>query len=61
MFIGYFEVSANFNLENWREKFIKPIYILYQIYSVLIRSQNLLCSLCELLMSFLNIDIYLYR
>ena len=52
MFTGYFEVLVNFNIENRREKFIILISILCQIYNILIRSQNLLCFLCELLMSF---------
>ena len=42
---GYFEVSVNFNVENRREKFIILIDILYPIYSILIRSQNILCFL----------------
>ena len=54
MFITYFEVSANFYVENWREKFIILISILYPIYKILIRSQNLLCFLHALLMSYLN-------
>ena len=54
MFPGYFEVSVNFNVENRREKFIILVSILYPIYSIPIRSQNLLCFLCELLMSFLT-------
>ena len=58
MFTGYFEVLVNFNVENLREKFIFLISILYPIYSILIRSQNLLCFLRELLMSFLNTYIY---
>ena len=53
MFIGYFEVLVNFNLENRRVKFIIQINILYAMYRILIRSQNLLCFLCELLMRFL--------
>ena len=52
MLTGYFEVSVNFNVENRREKFIIQISIVYPIYSILIRSQNFLCSLRELLMSF---------
>ena len=52
MFIGYFEISVNFNVKNRREKFI--ILILYPIYRILIRSPNLLCFLRELLMSFSN-------
>ena len=54
MFTGYFEVSVNFNVENRREKFIILISILYVIYSILIRSQFLLCFLRELIMSILN-------
>ena len=54
MFIGYFEISVNFNVENRREKFIILISILYLIYRILIRGQNLLCFLRELLVSFLN-------
>ena len=42
MFIGYFEVSVNFNVENRRQKFIISISILYPIYRILIRSQSLL-------------------
>ena len=53
MFTGYFEVSVNFNIENRREKFIILISILYPIYNILIRSQNLLCFLRELLVIFL--------
>ena len=53
MFNGYFEVSVNFNVENRREKFIILISIPNPIYRILIRSQNLLCLLRELLMSFL--------
>ena len=52
MLTGYFEVSVNFNVENRREKFIIQISIVYPIYSILIRRQNLLCSLRELLMCF---------
>ena len=55
MFIGYFEVSINFNVENRWEKFIFLISILYPIYRILIKGQNLLCFLRELLMRFLNI------
>ena len=55
MFTCYFEVSVNFNVENRREKFIILISILYPIYRILIRSQNFLCFLRELLMSFLNV------
>ena len=55
MFIGYFEVSVNFNVQNRREKFIILISILYPIYRILIRSQNLLCFLSGLLMSFLMV------
>ena len=55
MFIGYFEVSVNFNVENRREKFIILISIFYPIYIILIRSQNILCFLREFLMSFLNV------
>ena len=54
MFIGYFEISVNFNVENRREKFIILISILYLIYRILIRGQNRLCFLRELLVSFLN-------
>ena len=54
MFIGYFEVSVNFNVENRREKFIILIIILSPIYRILIRSQNLSCFLREFLMSFLS-------
>ena len=43
MFVGLFELSINFNVENRREKFIILISILYLIYRILIRSQNLLC------------------
>ena len=53
MFIGYFEVSVNFNVENRREKFITLISILYPIYRILIRSQNILCFLRELFVNFL--------
>ena len=53
MFTGYFEVSVNFNVENRRKNFLILISILYPIYSILIRSQNVLCFLRELLMSFL--------
>ena len=56
MFTGYFEVSVNFNQENRREKFIILISVQYPIYSILIRSQNLLCSIGELWMSFLSIN-----
>ena len=52
-FIGYFEVSVNFNVENRREKFVILISILHPIYRILIKSQNLLRFLHELLMSFL--------
>ena len=44
MFTGDFEVSVSVNVENWREKFIILISILYPIYSVLIRSPNLKVS-----------------
>ena len=54
MLSGYFEISVNFNVENRRKKFIVQISIVYPIYSILIRSQNLLCSLRELLMCFLG-------
>ena len=54
MFTGYFEASINFNQENRREKFIILVNILHPIYSILIRSQNLLCFLRELLVSFLR-------
>ena len=54
IFIGYFEVLVNFNVENWREKFIILISIFYPIYRILIWGQNLLCFLRELLMSFLR-------
>ena len=54
MFAIYFEVSVNFEVENRREKFIILISILYPIYRILIRSQNLLCFLRELWMSFLT-------
>ena len=50
----YFEVSVNINVENRREKFIILISILYPFYSILIRSQNVLCFLRELLLSFLS-------
>ena len=55
MFIGYFEVSLNFNVENRRGKFIILIIILYPIYRILIRSQNILRFLRELLMRFLSL------
>ena len=55
MFIGYFEVSVNFHVENRREKFIILISILYPIYRILIKSPNLLCFPRELLMSFLTL------
>ena len=55
MLTDHFEVSANFNQENRREKFIVLISILYPIYSILIKSQNLLCFLRELLKSFLRL------
>ena len=48
MFIGYLEVSVNFNVEIRREKFIILISILYPIYSIPVESQNLLCFLHEL-------------
>ena len=54
IFTGYFEVSVNFNVENRRESFIILISTLYPIYSLLIRSQNLLCFLRWLLMIFLS-------
>ena len=41
MFTGYSDVSANFNVENRRGKFIILISILYPVYSILIRSQNI--------------------
>ena len=39
MFIGYLEVSVNFNVEIRREKFIILISILYPIYSTPVESQ----------------------
>ena len=54
MSAGYFEVSINFIVENRREKIIILINVLYPIYRMLIRSQNLLCFLRQLLMCFLN-------
>ena len=57
MFVGYFKVSVNFNVENRREKFIILIIILNPIYRILIRYQNLLCFPRELLMSFLSNEI----
>ena len=59
MFIGYFDVSVNFNVENRREKFIILISILHPIYRILIRNRNLLCILLELLMSFLKVNMRL--
>ena len=56
MFIGYFEVPVNFNVENRREKFIILTSILYPIYRILIRNPNVLSFLRELLMSFLRSD-----
>ena len=54
MFTAYFEVSVNFNVENRSEKFIIRISILYPIYRILIKNQNLLCFPPELLMRFLD-------
>ena len=54
IFIGYFEVSVNFDVENRREKLVILISILDPIYRILIRSQNLLCFLNELLVKFLS-------
>ena len=54
MFIGYFEVSVNFNVENRREKFIILIFILYPIYRILISNLNLLSYRRELLTRFLR-------
>ena len=53
MFVGYFEVSVNFNVENRREKIVILIRILYPIYRILIRSQNLF-FFRELLTGFLS-------
>ena len=61
IFTGYFKVSVNFNIESWMEKFIIPINILYPIYSILIRSENILCILYELLMSFIYIYLFIYK
>ena len=55
MFIGYFQVSVNFNAKNRREKFIILINILYPIYSKLTSSQNLLCFLLRELLSFFKL------
>ena len=60
MFIGYFEVSVNFNVENRKEKFITLVSILYLIYRILIRSPNLLSFLRELFRSFLREIRYVY-
>ena len=48
LFIGYFDVLINSNIENRREKSIILISILYPIYSILLRSQFLLYFLREL-------------
>ena len=52
MFIGYFEVYTNFNVENRREKSTILISIFCPIYRIQIRSQDLLYFLGELLMCF---------
>ena len=52
MFTGNLEISGNFKVENPREKFTLLISILHPIYGILIRSQNLLCFLRGLLLSF---------
>ena len=43
MLTGYFQVSVSVNMENRRVKFVILIGILHHIYSILIRSQFLLC------------------
>ena len=57
MFVGYLEISVNFNKDSRREKILKLISILRPIYCtyILIRSWNVLCFLRELLMSFLMV------
>ena len=54
MFTGCFKVSVNLNQENQGGKLTILISILYPTYSILISSQNLLCFLHDLSMSFLN-------
>ena len=52
---GIYKASRREKFIIRREKFMILISILYLIYSILISSQNLLCFLHELLISFLDI------
>ena len=59
MFTCYFEDSVNVKVENQRGKFIILISRMHPIYSILIRSENLL-FVHELSMSFFKEYLYMH-